>query len=240
MLVLSLLMQCKYLLALNLCFSGFVPLLCLYLCNKSIYWLWICFFQFFFYPCSVYTYATEVFIGFKFEFFRLCTHVLAILMQQKYLLALNLCFSGFVPMVCLYLCNRSLLALNLCFSGFVPMVCLYLCNRSIYWLWICVFQALYPWSVYTYATEVFIGFELVFFRLCTHVLSIFMQQKYFLASNLSFWACSRRPAGSLFINEEQKRVGSWCHVHSCDTCWPWPWHCRHRPPDRLKHDKWFS
>ena len=139
MLVLSLLMQRKYLLALNLCFSGFVPLLCLYLCNKSIYWLWICLF---------------------FSFF---THVLSILMQQKYLLALNLCF-----------------------SGFVPMVCLYLCNRSIYWLWICVFQALYRWSVYTYATDVFIGFELVFFRLSTDGLSILMQQKYLLALNLCF------------------------------------------------------
>ena len=160
--VLAILTQQKYLLALNLCFSGFVPMVCLYLCNRSIYWLWICIFQAL-YPWSVYTYATEVFIGFQLVFFRLCTHVLSILMQQKYLLALNLCF-----------------------SGFVPMVCLYLCNRSIYWLSTCVFQALYPCSVYIYATEVLFGFKFEFFRLCTHVLSILMQQKYLLALNLCF------------------------------------------------------
>ena len=135
-LVTSVLVQQKYLLALNLCFSGFVPMFYLYLCNRSISWLWICVFQAL-YPWSVYTYATEVFIGFQLVFFRLCTHVLSIFMQQKYFLALNLSF-----------------------SGFVPMFCLYLCNRSIYWLWTCVFQAFYPCSVYIYATEVLFGFEL--------------------------------------------------------------------------------
>ena len=59
--------------------------------------------------------------------------------------------------------QKYLLALNLCFSGFVPLFCLYLSNRSEYWLWICVFQALYPCSVCIYATEVLFGFELKLF-----------------------------------------------------------------------------
>ena len=49
------------------------------------------------------------------------------------------------------------------------------------------------------------------------------------APNLSSPGCSQ--VGSLFTNEEQKRVGSWQNIHFCHTCWPCSWCHRHRTPD---------
>ena len=43
-------------------------------------------------------------------------------------------------------------------------------------------------------------------RLCVEVLSIFMRQKYFFASNMSASGCVH--IGSLFANEGQKKVGN--------------------------------
>ena len=60
---------------------------------------------------------------------------------------------------------------------------------------------------------------------CVVVLSIFLQQKYFLTSVFSFSGCSHD--GSLFTNERQKKtIGSWCIVHFCHTYQLCSWHHR--------------
>ena len=57
--------------------------------------------------------------------------------------------------------------------------------------------------------------------LCGVVLSIFTHLKHFAASDLSSLGCSR--VVSLFNQEEQRKVGSWCNKHCCHTCWPCSW-----------------
>ena len=57
--------------------------------------------------------------------------------------------------------------------------------------------------------------NIVFCRLYLSALSLFIHNKYFLASNMS--SSGHCTAGSLFTSEEQRKVGSWCNWYCCHT-----------------------
>ena len=69
------------------------------------------------------------------------------------------------------------------------------------------------------------------------VLSIFIQQKYFFALNLS---CPRsNHVGSLFTYEEQVKAGLWHNVYFCHSNWPsWCNSNRYRLPDTKQPYLW--
>ena len=58
-------------------------------------------------------------------------------------------------------------------------------------------------------------------------LSVFMQHKYFFASNLSSSGCSQ----VCLLFTSRKLSVQWHNVHFCPTCYPWSWWHKHRLTD---------
>lgn len=57
---------------------------------------------------------------------------------------------------------------------------------------------------------------------------------YVLTINSSVWG----HVGSPFSSEEQRKAGSWCNVHFCQTCWPWSCCHMHRKLDTKCWSSW--